>query len=194
MKENIFSVLLVCKSKNFSDAIISLLKDKYEPIKLVESIGEAKRELLENDYDIMIISAPLKDEFGVTFAIDAAYKYKIGILFFVKQELYNEVYDKTYEYGILTLQRPTSSGVMLQSLKLLSASISRERMLREKPVNIKDKLEEIKLINNAKLLLINNKHISEDEAHKYIEKRAMYIRKTKIYVAKEIINKYKEAK
>jgi response regulator NasT len=57
---------------------------------------------------------------------------------------------------------------------------------------MKEKLEEIKLVNNAKLLLINNKHISENEAHKYIEQRAMFIRKTKRYVAEEIINKYKK--
>ena len=190
LKENIYSVLLVSSSKSFSDAIIHLLKEKYEPIKLVSSISEASRELLENDYDILIISAPLPDDFGINFAIDSAYKHKNGVLFFVKNDIYDEVYDKTFNYGILTLPKPTSSGVIIQSLKIIEASIEREKMLQEKPLSIKEKLEEIKLINNAKLLLINNMHISENEAHKYIEKRAMFIRKTKRFVAEEIINKY----
>ena len=194
MKENVNSLLIVARKNSFSDTIIHLLKDKNDPIKLVESISEARRELIDNDYDLMIISSPLPDEFGINFAIDAGYKYKMGIILFVKNELYDEVYDKTYDYGILTVSRPTSANIIIQSVKLLESSIIRERKLVEKPMGIKDKLEEIRLINNAKLLLIKHQHMSEDEAHKHIEKRAMFIRKTKIYVAKEIISKYKEAK
>ena len=193
MKENVNSLLIVARKNSFSDTIINLLKDKNDPIKLVESISEARRELIDNDYDLMIISSPLPDEFGINFAIDAGYKYKMGIILFVKNELYDEVYDKTYDYGILTVSRPTSANIIIQSVKLLESSIIRERKLVEKPMGIKDKLEEIRLINNAKLLLIKHLHMSEDEAHKHIEKRAMFIRKTKIYVAKEIISKYKEA-
>ena len=194
MKENVNSLLIVARKNSFSDTIINLLKDKNDPIKLVESISEARRELIDNDYDLMIISSPLPDEFGINFAIDAGYKYKMGIILFVKNELYDEGYDKTYDYGILTVSRPTSANIIIQSVKLLESSIIRERKLVEKPMGIKDKLEEIRLINNAKLLLIKHLHMSEDEAHKHIEKRAMFIRKTKIYVAKEIISKYKEAK
>ena len=194
MKENVNSLLIVARKNSFSDTIINLLKDKNDPIKLVESISEARRELIDNDYDLMIISSPLPDEFGINFAIDAGYKYKMGIILFVKNELYDEVYDKTYDYGILTVSRPTSANIIIQSVKLLESSIIRERKLVEKPMGIKDKLEEIRLINNAKLLLIKHLHMSEDEAHKHIEKRAMFIRKTKIYEAKEIISKYKEAK
>ncbi len=194
VKEKVNSLLIVARKNSFSDTIIHLLKDKNDPIKVVESISEARRELIDNDYDLMIISSPLPDEFGINFAIDSEYKYKMGILLFVKNELYNEVYDKTYDYGILTLPRPTSSQIIIQSMKLLEASLSRERMRETKPIDIKDRLEEIKLINNAKLLLIKNLHMSEDEAHKHIEKRAMFIRKTKAYVAQEIISNYKRAK
>ena len=95
MKEKVNSLLIVARKNSFSDTIIHLLKDKNDPIKVVESISEARRELIDNDYDLMIISSPLPDEFGINFAIDSEYKYKMGILLFVKNELYNEVYDKT---------------------------------------------------------------------------------------------------
>ena len=77
MKENVNSLLIVARKNSFSDTIINLLKDKNDPIKLVESISEARRELIDNDYDLMIISSPLPDEFGINFAIDAGYKYKM---------------------------------------------------------------------------------------------------------------------
>ena len=190
MKENIYSVLFISTSNSFSDTIIHVLDNHYEPVKLVESISEARRELLERDYDIIIINSPLKDDFGLNAAIDFSYKYGIAVLFFARQEIYDEVYDKAYDYGIMTLSKPTSKQVVLQSLKLIESTIQRKLLYKEKSVSIKDKLEEIKLINNAKLLLIKNEKLSEDEAHKYIEKRAMFIRETKLYVAKEIIKKY----
>ena len=40
------------------------------------------------------------------------------------------------------------------------------------------------------MLLIEHKHISEDEAHKYLEKRAMNLRKSKVKIASEIIEEY----
>lgn len=192
MRENDYSLLIISKNNSFSDAIYHLVKENYSLIKICNSITDGARELLEYDYDIVIIDSPVNNDIGIDFAIDIAYKHKSGVLFLAKGDMYNEIYDKSYEYGILTIPKPTYSKILLQSLKLLEASITRERLLREKPISIKDKLEEIKIINNAKLLLINNLHLTEDEAHKYIEKRAMFIRKTKIYVAKEIIDKYKE--
>ena len=52
-------------------------------------------------------------------------------------------------------------------------------------------MAEIKLANEAKLLLIKHKNFSETEAHKYIEKRAMNRRVPKIYIIKEIILQYR---
>ena len=36
-----------------------------------------------------------------------------------------------------------------------------------------EKLEELKIVNQAKFLLIEKKHMTEDEAHRYIGKQAM---------------------
>ncbi len=66
----------------------------------------------------------------------------------------------------------------------------KKEAMREKPKDMKTKLEEIKIVNTAKMLLIEHKHISEDEAHKYIEHRAMNFRKSKVKVASEIIEEY----
>ena len=51
-------------------------------------------------------------------------------------------------------------------------------------------MEEIKLISRAKLLLITKLSFSEDEAHRYIEKRAMDDCIKKSAVAMDIIKTY----
>ena len=105
-------------------------------------------------------------------------------------ELESEVYYKTYQYGILTLTKPTSEGILLQTLRLLCVTRMKRESMREKTKDMKERLEEIRIVNTAKMLLIEHKHISEDEAHKYIEKRAMNLRKSKVKIASEIIEDY----
>ncbi len=190
MLERIFRVLLVSSSKNFSLGITDALSHESYEVEIIDTIAKAKRLVIDKDFDIIIINSPLVDDFGLNFAIDEAIRNISGILMFVKPELESEVYYKTYEYGILTLTKPTSSGVLLQSLRLLGTTIIKRESLYTKPTDIKSKLEEIKIINNAKLLLIEHKHISEDEAHRYLEKRAMNLRVTKLKVAREIIDEY----
>ena len=190
MLERIFRVLLVSSSKNFSLGITNALSHESYEVEVIDTVAKAQRLVIDKDFDIIIINSPLVDDFGLNFAIDEAIRNVSGILMFVKPELESEIYYKTYEYGILTLTKPTSSGVLLQSLRLLGTTIIKRESLYTKPTDIKSKLEEIKVINNAKLLLIEHKHISEDEAHRYLEKRAMDLRVTKLKVAREIIDEY----
>lgn len=190
MLERIFSVLLVSSSKNFSASIINALANEPYEIKTIDTIQKAKRLVVEKDFDILIINSPLVDDFGLDFAIDEATKDIESILLFVNAELETEIYYKTYQYGILTLSKPSTIGVLMQSLRLLTSSIIKKERLYTKQSDLKTRLEEIKLINNAKLLLIEHKRISEDEAHRFLEKRAMDLRKSKIDIAKEIIDEY----
>ena len=50
-------------------------------------------------------------------------------------------------------------------------------------------MEEIRLINKAKFILIKENNMTEEEAHKYIEKNAMDNCVTKVTIAKNIINR-----
>ena len=55
---------------------------------------------------------------------------------------------------------------------------------------LKKTISNIKLINRAKLTLIQYLKMSEDEAHRYIEKQAMDLRITKVEIAKNILKIY----
>ena len=190
MLDRIFRVLLISSSKNFAASIINALA--YEPyeISVIDTIQKAKRLVIEKDFDILIINAPVVDDFGIDFAIDEALRDISGVLIFANAKYEAEIYYKTYQYGILTLVKPSTYGILLQSLRLLSSSLIKKEIILEKKTDLKSRLEEIKIINTAKLLLIEHKQISEDEAHKYIEKKAMDFRVSKIKIANEIIDEY----
>ena len=190
MLERIFRILLISSSKSFSLGISNALMHESYEIEMIDSISKAKRKVLDKDFDIIIINSPVIDDFGLDFAIEEAITNVSGILMFVKPEVESEIYYKTYQYGILTLTKPSTKSILLQSLRLLGSAIAKREQIYNKPKNINEKLEEIKIINTAKLLLIEHEKLTEDEAHKYLERKAMDFRQSKIKIEKNIIDEY----
>lgn len=112
-KEYTYSVLIVSSSAKFNEAILPLLpENEFGPIKEVKTTGEARRILADRNFDILLVNTPLTDSFGTRFALDAAENSMCGVLMFVKADLYEEITDKVIDYGIFTLSKPTSSGVI----------------------------------------------------------------------------------
>ena len=51
-------------------------------------------------------------------------------------------------------------------------------------------VEDIKLVDRAKLLLVTCLNMSEEQAHRYLEKQAMDLRVSRLEVAKQVIQTY----
>lgn len=191
-QERTYSVLLVSASDNFNATTTTLLPvTDYWPVTTVKSIAEAKRRLLDQPYDIILINAPLPDDFGMRLAIDACNESGAGVLLLVKSEHYNDIYSKVVGYGVMTLSKPTTLQMVSQSLRVLCATRERLRKVEERQATVEEKIEEIRLVNRAKWLLIECLSMSEAEAHRYIEKQSMDLRISKREVAQKIIETYK---
>ena len=63
--------------------------------------------------------------------------------------------------------------------------------MEKRVVSIRDKMEEIKIVNRAKWALINSCNMTEADAHRYIEKQAMDRCVTRREIAETIIKTYK---
>lgn len=184
---------MVSSSEKFNLSLTAALPEKkYDPIKVVSGVGSAKRELLERSYDIVIINTPLPDDFGTRLAIDLSNDIGLGVMIFVKSENFSDVYSQVTDYGVLTVSKPASGQVVMQSLMLLCATRERLRRMEKKTASIEEKMEEIRLVNRAKWALIDSEKMSETEAHKYIERRAMNECRSKRQIAEEIIFKQKQ--
>jgi len=185
------SVLIVSGSAKGAESFANLLQNtQFLPIVSAYSAGEAKRTLISTPIDIIIINTPLPDDFGVQLALDIAKNDTIGILLFVKNELYEQVSCKVEDWGILTLQKPNSKQAIIQSIKLLVATKAKLEVMQKKTSNIESKMEEIRIVNRAKLLLIEQHKMSEAQAHRYIEKQAMDTCVKRREVAENIIRTY----
>lgn len=190
-QERTYSVLLVSAGEKFNTAIMPLLPaTDYWPVNTAKSVGEAQRRLLEDSYDIVLINAPLPDDFGMRLAIGICGSSGAGVLLLVKNEHYHEIEAKVITYGVITLSKPTSLPMIAQSLRVLCATRERLRQMEVKQVTVEEKIEEIRLVNRAKWLLIECLSMAEADAHRYIEKQAMDLRITKREVAENIIKTY----
>lgn len=183
-----YSVLSVAAAEKFHTSLRELLPNGlYDPVHAVYDASEARRRMLETAYDVILISAPLPDEFGARLAQHAAEHTGAGVLMMVKSEYYSDVSEQLTPCGVLTLQKPTSPQMMLQCMELLCATRERLRRMEQKSASIEDKMAEIRLVNRAKWALIEKRGLTEQEAHRFIEKAAMDRCVPKRVIAEEIL-------
>ena len=191
LKERVYSVLIVSAAEGFNDALATLLPtSKYSPTNFVSNISAAKRALAERAFDFVIINSPLPDDIGTRFAIDTGSSKETVVLLMVRAELQAEIYDKVAEHGVFVLPKPTSKPTMAVALSWLSSAREKLRKTEKKTLSIEEKMEEIRIVNRAKWILIRELKLDEPEAHRYIEKQAMDRCISKRIVAEEIIKTY----
>ena len=183
--------ILVSSSVKFNTSLFGILPEsRYCPITVTPDVSSARQCLAENVFDIVIINAPLPDEFGTELALDVCEGSGTGVLLLVKAEHYADIYSRVSQYGVLVISKPTNSQAVSQSLTLLCGTRERLRRMEQKTASIEEKMEEIRIVNRAKCLLIENSNFTENSAHKYIEKEAMDNRVSKREIADKIINYY----
>ncbi|MGI6279598.1 MAG: ANTAR domain-containing response regulator [Acutalibacteraceae bacterium] len=191
LKEQVYSVLIVSASETFNDAVSALLPpSRYCPVQYVSRISAAKRIIAERDFDFIIINSPLPDDEGMRFAIDTCNSKDSIVLLMVRAEVHPEIHQKVAEHGVLTLQKPTSKPMLSTALDWMSSYRERLRKSKKKTLSIEEKMEEIRIVNRAKWLLISELKMDEPTANRYIEKQSMDRCTPKVVIAKEIINTY----
>ncbi|OJF77498.1 MAG: response regulator receiver protein [Treponema sp. CETP13] len=185
------SVLLVSNT-NTTLQLLSSFMTEQSISRLVTSTdgASARREILDTDFDLIIIDSPLKDELGVNFALDAADKTTSGIIYVTKYENLYDANEELEDGGVFVLPKPISPELFYQAIRLLTASRRRVLKLEEENNKLQNKIEEIKLVNRAKCVLIQYLSMSEDQAHRHIEKQAMDLRVSRKKVAERILIRY----
>lgn len=191
LQERIYSILVVSAAESFNSALAPLLPEsRYDPVVHATSVATARRALAERSFDFVLVNAPLPDDPGTNLAIDSCTADGTVVLLLAKNDIYAGVYDRVVGHGVFTLPKPTSRPAMMQALSWMISARERLRRLEKKALPLQEKMEEIRLVNRAKWLLISQRQMSEPDAHHYIEKQAMDRCISKRMVAEEIIKAY----
>ena len=190
LQKTVYRVLIVgANDKTFGLLSQLLPTDRYEAPLRAASAGEAKRLLMDTDCDIVILNAPLRDEFGTQLALNLS-EDNLVVILLVPGESYDAVCYKVEDEGVLTLGKPLSSQAILMAVRLATAQRAKLQKLDKKNQALQEKMQDIRTVNRAKWLLIEQLRMTESEAHYYIEKQAMDMRLSRREVAENIIRSY----
>lgn len=185
------SVLIVSSNEKAADALVPLLRELgHMSVSMSKSGTDAKRALAKNEYDLVLINAPLSDEFGYELAEIVIRDSLSSCLMIVKADHFDDVSAKLESIGALSVSKPVNRLLFAQSLRCISATRNRLLGLKQENNKLQKKIEEMRVINRAKFALMQYLSYSEAQAHRYIEKQAMDKRVTKYQIAAQIIKTY----
>ena len=184
------NALIVSSTNKSSSIFTEILRITNIKIKNVSSAGEARRLFLEQFFDLVIVDAPLSDESGESFSRYIASKSLSQVILAVGNEHFNTVSAVCEPDGVLTISKPVNIEVFWYALSLAKSASYKIKRFQEENAKLKQKIEDIRLIDRAKCLLISYVKLSEQEAHRFIEKQAMDLRSSKRAIAEEIIKTY----
>lgn len=186
--------LIVSAGNNANEYLARHMADLgYTRPAMAASGGEARRQMDAKDFEVIVINAPLPDEFGHELCADAVEKTDAGVIFLAKAAAAEQLLTPLSEEGVLLVTKPFSNTFFLQAIHMAAASNHRLLLLRQENQRMQEKLAQVRLVSRAKCYLIELGRMTEAEAHRYIEKKAMDTRRDRAEVAQEILDSYDPA-
>ena len=186
-------VLLVSGTLKGRDFFAHLVQEYGRQEVLCAQDGKEARETLSKmEIDILIIHAPLTDEFGEALAEYASRNSYCGMIVIAKNDIDERLAVQIEAAGGLVARTPLSKAAFRQAFRLAQATRNRMYGIRDENRRLSRRLEDMGLVDRAKCTLIQVLGLTEPQAHRYIEKQAMDMRISKRQVAEELLKTYTE--
>lgn len=187
MQTECHSILLVSHDSRIITQVKTFLIPPLFELTVSSDFNEARRIAGEKNFNIIIVDSG--DGYDTDFAISVSDLYST-VLLFVPNEHFDEISYRVEGYGILTLIKPFEPFYFYNMIKVAIAVEYKVRLLSSETVKLKSKMEEIRVVNRAKLLLMEKRGMSEQEAHHYLEKESMDKGLKRTAVAEKIIAEF----
>lgn len=183
-------VLVVANTIKQQHALSDVLNELKMNCVVCDTAKEARRASLCRPFDLFVINGGLADERGNELAMAISDAIDCGGVYIDDFSRIDMFGDDLMAVGILTLTRPITRAALSDAVRLVAAASVRTRVLKEKNEELSAKLEDLKYISRAKIVLMRSLGYSEEQAHKYIEKKSMDMRLSRRKVAIDILKTY----
>lgn len=184
-------ILLAAKNEHACDIIKELI-DPTECSVVTATDGNTLRCICLDEFDTLIISMPLENESGLELISDLREKTYADIIILIKSDHAAAVRAKTVSTGAYIVEKPLGKGSVMQALHFIEMSAEHEIEMRKQLAEAEREIEELHLLFRAKLLLIEKEGMTEADAHRLIQQRAMNERRSLRAVSQLIISGYEE--
>lgn len=185
------NVLIVSKQRDIGEALAKQLTSfKFDNIEIINSAQEARRKVQRSDYCLVLINTPLSHEYGTDLALDILAVDGPDVILIVKNDQLSQVEKKLVKAPIFILPKPINKYLMQRDINYVINSHNKRERLISQNSKLKKKMNSLKDQFRAKLLLMENLSMSESEAHRYLQKKAMDQGRTPGDIALAIIDLY----
>ena len=185
-------VLLLSRNGKSKNSLMTYFMEAggYE-ITAASNAAAGKGMMVGSRFDLMIINTPLEDQFGDEVATFASVKSDAGVIILIKNALVDNYAVDMERHGVMVVGKPVVKGILRQAILFAQVMKYRIRVLQKENEKLTSRLDSVKTVNKAKWVLVEYLNMTEQKAHKYIEKQAMERRLTRMQVAEKILKTYR---
>lgn len=156
----------------------------------VDGLDEAERKLAQLDPALVVWQCDAPGLPALRQCVRLAEGSEAVFLLLVRPGTYEAVWRFVQAAGICVMSWPAPQEVFRQTLRNLLLLKKSLRAMQEKTDQLQSQLQDMKRIQKAKSLLMNQLGMSEADAHRWIEKAAMDRCVKKREIAETIIRMY----
>ena len=183
--------LLVSSSEAQTQRISALLtRARIVPFDHAGSARQALEQFDAGGIDGVLIAEPIAGSSGRELALQLKKRHCMAVLLLAAPEHADTDAALLEQSGVLVLPNDAPESLIVQTIRLLTAV--RIQLEQHKTEKLEAKVADIRIINRAKLLLVQHLQMTETEAHKYIEKQAMDTSMRRRTIAENIIRTYED--
>ena len=182
-------VFINAKTEMICGTIAAALEDAGAEITCCFDDEKAAAEDLSG-YDVVIVSTPLRSEFGLNYVAEIHDRTSAVIIVLAKTEIADEVQNRIKFTGAYVLPRPFTKQALVQTIRMAQMAKENMQRLEQERSKLSKQLEDTKIIDRAKCCLIQYLNLTENQAHRHIQKLAMDTRRTQREIADDILNTY----
>ena len=142
--------------------------------------------------DGVLIAEPVTGSSGQELALQLKKRRCMAVLLLAEPAHADAAAALLEQSGVLVLPNDAPESLIVQTIRLLAAVRIQLEQMQHKTEKLEAKVADIRIINRAKLLLVQHLQMTETEAHKYIEKQAMNTSKPRRTIAENIIRTYED--
>lgn len=157
---------------------------------MADGLDEAERKLAQLDPALVVWQCDAPGLPALRQCVRLAEGSEAVFLLLVRPGTYEAVWQFVQAAGICVMSWPAPQEVFRQTLRNLLLLKKSLRAMQEKTDQLQSQLQDMKRIQKAKSLLMNQLGMSEADAHRWIEKAAMDRCVKKREIAETIIRMY----
>ncbi|MBQ3920527.1 MAG: ANTAR domain-containing protein [Oscillospiraceae bacterium] len=184
------NALIICFAEDKRPAYVDLVRSAGIEDMTLSSGDNVRHLVTERTFDVIVTVLPFEREFGLDTAAFISGRTDAEQVIFVPSKVYDEVCSKAVGLPVSILPKNVPANIAVNTIRrALSVKCSLDKVKNEND-DLRRRAEDEKLIYRAKCVLIEYLKLSEPDAHRLLQKRAMDRRTSLADAARSVLNTY----